>query len=391
MYWAKARPSARFDLATSGVSPLALRDLGATLDDLELTGPSLYGYEPLQRALAGKCGVAPDCVVATVGASLAIHLAMAAVLEPGDEVLIEHPAYEPMVAVAAFLGAAVRRFERRREAGFKVDPEEVARHVTGRTRLIVLTHLHNPSGAETDEATLAGLGRIARRVGARVLVNEIYREMQWVESRRLGAEPGARPVGRRISTAGNPPVGERATAAAGRGARPALASAFHLGGEFLATGSLTKAYGLNGLRCGWILAEPELARSIWRLMDLFVVIPAHPAERLAVVALGQLERIADRAAALLERNRALLDRFLASRDELEVVRPRHGTILFPRLRAGDADAFCARLQEKYETAVVPGRFFGLPDHFRLGIGAETASLAAGLDRLGAALDELARR
>jgi hypothetical protein len=271
---------------------------------------------------------------------------------------MEQPVYEPMLAVARYLGAAVRPVERRFEAGFRVEPEAVSRLVTPRTRLLVVTNLHNPSGAATDPETLAELGRIARRAGARVLVNEIYHEMRWVEAR--------------------PP-------------RPPLSSAFHLGNEFVVASSLTKAYGLPGLRCGWVLAEPELAARIWRLVDLFTVIPAHPAERLAVLALARLEGIADRAAALLGRNRALLGAFLDSRPDLEVVRPEHGTILFPRLLRGSVDELSTLLRERYETAVVPGRFFGLPAHFRLGIGGETAVLTEGLARLGAALDELAGR
>ena len=117
MEWAKTRADARFNLATSGVAPYSIKDLGATLEDLELSGPSRYGYEPLQNALAAKCGVPADCVVAAAGTSLANHLAMAAVIEPGDEVVMEHPVYEPLLALARYLGAEVKRFDRRAQAG----------------------------------------------------------------------------------------------------------------------------------------------------------------------------------------------------------------------------------------------------------------------------------
>jgi hypothetical protein len=357
MEWAKTRSQARFDLATSGVAPCTLRELGVTLADLELSGPSGYGYEPLQQALADKCGVPADCVVAAVGTSLANHLAMAAVIEPGDRVVMEHPVYEPLLALARYLGADVQRFERRPEAGFRIDPEQVRRQVTPRTRLIVLTNLHNPTGVLAEAQALLELGEIARQAGACVLVDEVYLEMLWVQGRRAPVRAG---------------------------------SAYHLGSQFVVTSSLTKAYGLNGLRCGWILARPELARRIWRMVDLFTVIPAHAAERLSVVALERLELVAERARALLERNRVLVDRFLDERDDLEVVRPEFGTVLFPRWLRGDAERLCAHLQEKYETSVVPGRFFGMPDRFRIGIGGETQALAGGLERLAAALDDLGR-
>jgi aspartate/methionine/tyrosine aminotransferase len=245
MVWAKTRSRARFNLATSGVLNYPISELGVTLEDLELSGPSWYGYEPLQNALAAKSQVTPDNVVAANGTSQANHLAMAVLLAPGDEVLIEQPVYDPVLALARHLGARVKRFHRRLEDGFRIDPREIERSVSRRTRLIVITNLHNPSSALTDKETLVEIQGIAREVGARVLVDEVYLEALFD---------------------GSP-------------------SAFHLGREFIVTSSLTKAYGLSGLRCGWILAEPELAESMRRLNDLFCVIPPHSAELLSVIAL----------------------------------------------------------------------------------------------------------
>jgi aspartate/methionine/tyrosine aminotransferase len=155
------------------------------------------------------------------------------------------------------------------------------------------------------------------------------------------------------------------------------------------TSSLTKAYGLGGLRCGWILAEPELAKKIWRLNDLFDVIPAHPAETLSVVALKRLVQVSVHARAILEANRPLARRFLESRDDLECAVPQFGTVMFPRLKTGSVARLCSILREKYATAVVPGEFFEMPGHFRLGIGCDPEMFAGGIERLGEALDDLA--
>jgi aspartate/methionine/tyrosine aminotransferase len=350
--WAKTRSQAKFNLATSGVIHYPISELGATIEDIELSGPSWYGYEPLQRALATKCQVAPENVVAATGTSMANYLAMAAIIEPGDEVVVERPAYDPLVSAAAFLGASVKRFERRFEDGFRIDPAEVERAVSNRTRLVVITNLHNPSSVLVDNDTLAEVGDIARRVGARVLVDEVYLETLFDQSPR---------------------------------------SAFHLGSEFVTTSSLTKAFGLSGLRCGWILAEPELATRIWRVNDLFGNVPAHSAERLSVIALKNLAQIAGRARALLERNRPLLDQFLDSREDLETIRPGYGTVVAPKLRSGRVDELCLLLREKYETSVVPGSFFEMPDHVRIGITCDPEMLAGGLERLGDALDELGEK
>ncbi len=287
---------------------------------------------------------------------MANHLAMAALVRPGDEVLIEQPTYGPLLDVAAYLGAVVRRFLRRPETGFAVEPDAVAAAVTSRTRLIVLCNLHNPTGALVPTETLRALGEIAQRVGARVLVDEVYLEMLVADS----ARPHAFSIGESFADA-----------------------------RFVVTSSLTKAYGLSGLRCGWVLAAPDLARSMWRLHDLFEASAAHPAEQLSVLALDGLAQFRERACSLLRTNRALLDAFLDSRSDLECFRPMAGTVVFPRLpEHAEPAAFFEMLRENYETSVVPGKFFEMPGHFRIGIGGDTANLRAGLERLGAALDRV---
>jgi aspartate/methionine/tyrosine aminotransferase len=349
MAWAKASSQARFNLATSGLANVRLEELEVRLQDLELTRDGGYGYEPLQKAIAARLGVGSESIVTAIGTSLANHLAMAAVVNAGDEVLIEQPTYEPLLALASYLGANVKRFSRRFESEFRVLPEEVEQNMTSRTRLIVLTNMHNPTGVLITEKTLRDVGELAKRTGARVLVDEVYLEALFAE-------------------------------------RPA--TAFTLGPEFVTTSSLTKAFGLSGIRCGWIVAEPELAQKIWRLNDLFGVMPAHPAERLSVIALDQLGEIGARAEARLIRNRALVYDFLDTRSDLEAVRPEYGAIVFPRLKRGSVDTLCSVLREKYETSVVPGSFFELANHFRVGFGNDSEMLSEGLVRLGAALDEL---
>ena len=358
MEWAKTRSHARFNLATSGVMSVPRDEFPARWEQLEITAPGAYGNADLQQKLAEHCGVTEDRVVAATGTSMANHLAMAALLDPGDEVLIEQPVYGPLLDVAGYLGAQVRRVPRRFGAGFVVDPAEIEKAITAKTRLIVLSNLHNPSGALMPDVTLRAIGKIAKRTGARVLVDEVYLEMLFA-----GGAPHCFPIGQAISE-DNP---------------------------FLVTSSLTKVYGLSGLRCGWILASPALAKRMWLLNDLYGAVAAHAAERLSVIALENLGTFRERARALLAANRALLNAFLDSRRDLECFRPPAGTVVFPRLRRGDAEAFFELLRQKYETTVVPGRFFEMPQHFRIGIGGETAELQAGLERLSDALDEFAKR
>ncbi len=351
MEWAKTRSSARFNLATSGIPNVPLSEFPLAVEDLEITvAKGGYGYEPLLERIAQHTGAPRECIVTTIGTSLANHLAMAAVLSPGDEVLIEEPAYGPLLDVAGYLGAKVTRFPRRFENDFAVVPEDVERALTERTRLVVLTNFHNPSGSLIPVETLRAMGESAQRVGARVLVDEVYLEMIFE-----GGAPYAFPL---ADAADNP---------------------------FIVTSSLTKAYGLSGLRCGWILAAPALAERIWKLHDLFGSVVPHTAERMSVMAFDHLSQFRARAAALMATNRPLLDDFLDAHDELECFRPPFGGIVFPRLRSGRVDEFLQVLRDKYETSLVPGHFFEMPQHFRLGITCDPATLRAGLERVGEAL------
>lgn len=350
--WAKLRSSARYKLAASDVLKFPMSELPVRIEDLEISGADGYGYRPLLERLSAKANVPVENIVHSQGTSMANHLAMAALIETGDEVLIEEPSYQALISTAEYLGAKVRRFPRKFESGFQLDPREVERAVTPRTRLIIFTNLHNPSGVRAPDSVIRIVGEIARSLGAHVLVDEVY-----------------------LETCFDSPA----------------QTAFLLGQNFVTTSSMTKGYGLSGLRCGWIHAAKPLAERMWRLNDLFGVMGAHVAEMLSVVALDNLPAIAARAEKLLGTNRALLKALFDSRKDLVTIRPEAGTIAFPQLASGHADAFCQLLHEKYDTSVVPGRFFDAPEHFRIGVGGGTENVREGLSRVAAALDELAAK
>ncbi len=197
-----------------------------------------------------------------------------------------------------------------------------------RTRLIVISNLHNPSGALVEENVLRELGALAAERNAHILIDEVY-----IDS-----------------------------------AVPPRRSAAHLGPEFVCTNSLTKVYGLSGLRCGWILAEPELAERMWRLNDLFGVNQAHQAERLACIAFEHLDAINAGNADMLASNRARWNIFVEGRDDLTCAQAEHGITAFPRWAGGDTEHLAAHLRGRYDTAIVPGRWFEMPEHFRVGFG-----------------------
>jgi aspartate/methionine/tyrosine aminotransferase len=346
MHWSKTQSHARFNLATSGVASFLLQELSIDLKELEFNGDNSYGYAPLQYAIAARHAVDPECVVESAGTSMANHLAMAAIIEPGDEVLIEHPAYGPILDTAHYLEAKVKRFRRAVENSWAIDPEEVRRCVTPKTRLIVITNLHNPTSVLTPDSVLREIGEVARSVGALVLVDEVYLDAVYENTPR---------------------------------------TSFHLGAEFVVTSSLTKVYGVSGLRCGWVLAQPDLAWKMRRLNDLYGATPVYPGELLSVAVFQHLDLLRERARRIADADRKLLRDFLKQQTNICAVSTEWGTTSFPRLLNGKTDAFLERLRSEFDTSAVPGRFFEMPDHFRIGMGVNADMFAGGLNRINQAL------
>ncbi|HXS49010.1 MAG TPA: pyridoxal phosphate-dependent aminotransferase [Sphingomicrobium sp.] len=344
MHWAKFKPPVRYPLTMSEVPHFRMDSLPISIADLDLDGASHPRYRPLREAIAARYKVSVDQIVTADGTSMANFLAMAALIAPGDEVLIERPTYELLLGVASFLGAKINRFERNPADAFRLDPAKVAEAMSDRTRLIVITNLHNPSNALAIEEELRAIAAL----GARVLVDEVYLDS----------------------------------------ALPPDRTAARLGPEFVCTNSLTKVYGLSGLRCGWILAEPELAERMWRLNDLFGVNQAHPAERLACIAFEHIDKVIGDNPDLLARNRERWNAFAGSRDDLESMPARQGITAFPRWHGGDTERLDALLRERYDAAIVPGRWFEMPERFRVGFALPTPDFEEALNRLGSALDDL---
>src|SRR5262249_45892359 len=284
------------------------------------------------------------------GCSFANHLAMAALVAPGDRVLIENPTYEIIESTLGFLQANLVPIVRRPEAAWALEADRFFEAMTPATRLVVLTNLHNPSSALSGHAEIPAIADKAAAIGANVLVDEIYMELLF---------------------------------------RDGVAhSAFRPDGNIVITSSLTKAYGMSGIRCGWILAPAPLAERMRQLNNLYASLPPHISERMGVVAFDRLPALRQRANAMIDANRANYQSLLGNHSRLEQRVFDQGTTVFPKLIGADVDALFDRLTERAETSFVPGRFFGRPQHLRIGLGADVAMTRTGLERLAEALDAL---
>jgi aspartate/methionine/tyrosine aminotransferase len=347
--WARAHGNIKYSLALSGVPPCDVTRLSPTAEDFTMVADNEYGWAPLLDRIAQRYGVKPGNVVLAHGTSMANHLACAALVEAGDHVLIESPAYDPLVAVPRYLGCDVGFFERRPEDGYALDLSRVKAGITPRTRLIILSNLHNPTGALVKREELRALAALAESLNLHVLVDEAYLEWKY-----------------------------------GAGDDPECRTAINISPRFVTTRSLTKVFGLAALRAGWILAEPKLATRIRRLNGLFASSMSHPAERLAARAFDHAEKLLAEQWKRVATNRWIATKFIESQPRLSWIEPEAGTVGFVRLEGGNVDGLVERLMAK-DSLVVPGRFFGASEYFRIGFGMEAGHLNEGLKRLGAAL------
>lgn len=349
--WARAHGTVRYSLALSGVPPCDVSLLSPSVDDFTMVADNEYGWPPLLERIARRYGVDPENVVLAHGTSMANHLACASLVEAGDHVVIEWPVYDPLVAVPRYLDCEVGFFERRAEDGYVLDVARVERAITPRTRLVILSNLHNPTGAAVNRAELESLARLAELRDFHVLVDEVYLEWNY-----------------------------------GVGDDPETRSAINISPRFVTTRSLTKVFGLAALRAGWILAEAGLATRMRRLNGLFASSMSHPAERLAARALDNAETLLEKQRTRVDQNRSVAAKFIASQPRLSWMPPDAGTVGFVRLEGGDVDGLVERLLAN-DSLVTPGRFFGVNDHFRIGFGMEADHLNEGLKRLASALKE----
>jgi len=305
------------------------------------------GNRFVARAVAARYGVAPSQVIAATGATSAMAMAIRAFVRPGDHVVVESPCFDLLPQLAQEAGARVSYISRRPPA-FGVDPDELAAVVRPDTRLIILTQLHNPSGAALDADSLEALARVARKSRVPILVDEVYADF-------IGPD----------------------------------ASALRVAPEFIVAGSLTKVQGLFALRCGWLAAAPEHVARIEAANpqgDLGVSKLAHA---VAALVLEEPEPFEAHWRGVLAKARPVMARHaqeMIGAGLLVGDLPPQGCMYFPQVvGVTDTLALAEDLWARHRLVVAPGEYFGLAGHIRIGFGGDAGELDAGLLRLRAAL------
>lgn len=342
-FFARWEFAVRHQLSASDVEPLTLAELLEMADHdardrwdrLSLGYTEAAGLPALRQEITGLYStLAAENVLVVAGAEEGIFLAMLAALGDGDEVIVVTPAYQSLHAVPRAIGAQVVEVRLRQENRWKLDPEEIARARTSRTRMIVVNFPHNPTGAHIDAETQRRLVAIADEAGACLFSDEVYRGLEYAPADQL----------------------------------PAAAD---LSASAVSLGVMSKSFALAGLRIGWLATRNAgLLDRVARLKDYTTICSSAPSELLALIALRNAERVLGRSRQIVERNLQHVRAFVAGREAaIEWVPPEAGSVAFPRLYAGDASALAERLATRRGTLLMPGAVFGSDaSHFRIGLG-----------------------
>lgn len=355
-----AAPEAIVGFSLSGSPRLGdyLADLDPELS-LDWNNRDFRGLPELRDHVLAQAGLSRVCtaqdVLITAGAAEANYLAIMQLLQPGDEIVIETPGWPQAEVLAKAVGATIRKVTRRESDNWRLPLDRLAEAVGPKTRMIFISNPNNPTGDLLDSKEMAALVRIADKVGAWLLVDEVYAGLEW--------------------------DGPRA---------PSVAGLYDRG---ITTGSVSKALGLQGLRTGWLICpDPDLVMDAVILRENSSEIMNIMGEVIAEIALrpDRYTKAMKAARTAGAQNLATMNAWVDAQDKLSWVPPRAGLIGLGRLPDGiDSDAFARRLlADPYRTFLLPGSAYEQPNHIRLGVGGGAeVNLQEGLDRVAQAVND----
>jgi len=352
-----------YNLSESGVHPVSLAELLADHTDqlsellaTDLNYPHVNGIPELRERIAALYhGATAENVLVTVGAAEANYISTRTLLSAGDEAVVMLPNYMQIWGIAKNHGCLVREFHLREENGWAPDLDELGEAVTARTRLIAVCNPDNPTGYILSKTEMESIITAAERVGAWILADEVY----------SGAE--------RLTDEQSPSFYGRYE-------------------KVVATGSLSKAYGLPGLRLGWVVGPPDTVDDIWARHEYTTISATMLSNKLAAIALSPQvrSRLIKRTRRYIRNGYPVLQQCLERHgDVFHLIPPQAAAIAFVRYQLDiNSTRFAERLREEKSVLIVPGDHFGM-DHFvRVSFGLPHDYLVAGLDRIHELVAEL---
>lgn len=346
----------RYNLAESSVRDRTFSEIGLNLSDEVLCYADHRGKPQLRKLIAAQSGGActADDVLVTAGAAGALFIIATSLLEPDDHIVVMRPNYATNIETPKAIGCRVSYLDLKFECGFRLDLDALRALIEPRTRLISVTTPHNPTGVVLSEATLRAIVELAEQRGCRVLVDETYADMTF----------GEKPQ-----------------------------SAVSMSDRVIAVSSLSKTYGVPGIRVGWVVSrDATLMQLLLAAKEQIGICGSVIDESIALQVLACAASWRRQNDARLRSALQVVSEWMANEPVMEWVEPRGGCVCFPRMRAAagiDVDRFYELLNGKYGTYVGPGHWFGMPRTFmRIGFGWPLPDeLSGGLESISRALQD----
>lgn len=345
-----------YDIGESAVKTLALEDIGIDLNNVLLRYGYHKGRPDLREVIAEQYpGLSPENVIVTTGASEANFVVVSALVKPGDQVVVEHPNYPSLYEVPRSLGCHVSLFTLKFENRFRPDLEELKRMITSETKMISLTHPNNPTGSMISEADLMAVVELVESFDIILLFDETYRHMAYGEN--------------------------------------LLPPAASLSDKVVSISSMSKCYGLPGIRTGWLATKnTAILDEVLAIREQVSISNNALSEEITQTVLQNKESYLQGARDRIERNRDIVANWMNRQTHFEWIPPEVGVVCLPRIKPHvniDPEELFRLLAEKYRTFVVPGRCFEMDSrHFRIGFGADAEEIKTGLARVNEAMEDM---
>ena len=349
-WFAKYELQCRINISESGVLPIDFSWFDVDIGDLRLHYSHMLGDLELRKLISRDYpGLSPDRILVTTGCIEANFVTFASLVQPGDHVIVEHPNYQQLYEVPRALGGKVDLLRLRYEDNFKLNVDALNEMITPKTKLVVISHPHNPTGSVVTLETLKDIIEIVEDNNLYLLSDEIYRELSFTHK---PLPPAATLSDRAVSNA-----------------------------------SISKLHGLPGLRIGWMAADETIIDVAKEIRSYTTICNSTLSEYLSKLAFERKKELVARAEKIATTNLGVMEGWIESREDVDWIPPEGGLVTFPRFYRDVASTeLCTLLAEKYKVFVVPSKCFDVEDHFRIGFGWSADELRRGLEFVGKALD-----
>jgi aspartate/methionine/tyrosine aminotransferase len=342
------------NLAYSGIPPVdssLLPDISGDLENWSTLPMNFNGYPELLNVLSERYKTPENCILSASGASKANFLVMASIIKPGDLVLVETPNYEPLFRIPQMLGAKVEFIPRLAKKRYEIDMEALKEIMSKNIKMLVISNLHNPSSEALSNPTLKAMCELVEDYKCYLLSDEVYREFIFEDI---------------------PP------------------QVCNLSENAITTNSMTKVFGLPGLRVGWVMANASIIKKCQKLKNYTSVISPPLTEKIASSVLRNGDKLIKNANSVLKQNQPIIKNWIKNQPYIDLDFPDFGAFCFPRFCNINVTELCDILINYYETLIAPGKFFGASEYARISYVMPKEQLITGLENIENAVEALTK-